>query len=514
MNGEKPVNRTAIILMIISLISKVLGFVREMTLSFFYGASNISDAYLISMTIPGVIFSFIGVGITTGYIPMYNMVRKEEGILKSSIFTNNIINITVCACTLIIILVQLFTSNVVKIFASGFEGETLNMAIKFTRLTVIGIYFTGIISILNGYLQVMNSFIVPGALGLIYNLIIITSLYISYTYNIFILAIGSVLALLFQLIFLAYFAKQKGLSYNCILNIKDKYIISMGKMALPLIFGISVSQINILVDKTIASQLVIGGISTLNYADRINSFILSTIVMSICISIYPLMSKFAAEKNIYEFKKVISESIGTINVLIIPSTVGAMVFAYEIVSLLFARGAFSSDAIVMTSKALFYYSIGMIGIGLREVLMRAFFSMQDTKTPMTNAAIGMILNIILNLILSRVLGIGGLALATSISAIFTTILLFKSLRKKIGPFGIRLLSISFLKILFSSLIMGLVSKLCFSYLTANLFSQNTSLIISIGVGAITYFIIIYSLKIPDVDIIVNAAKNRLRRPKS
>lgn len=511
MNGEKPVNRIAIILMIISLISKVFGFVREITLSYFYGASNISDAYLISMTIPGVIFSFIGVGITTGYIPMYNRIKKEEGISKSNYFTNNLISITVCACTLIIIIVQLFAGSVVKVFASGFEGETLNMAVRFTKLTVLGIYFTGIISIFNGYLQIMNSFIVPGVLGFIYNIFIISSLYISYKYNILILAIGSVLALIFQLIFLGFFVKGKGLRYNFALDIKDKYIISMGKMTLPLIFGISVSQINILVDKTIASQLVMGGISTLNYADRLNSFILSTIVMSISISIYPLMSKFATENNIDEFKKVISKSIGAINVLIIPSTVGAMVFSYEIVSLLFARGAFSSDAIVLTSKALFYYSIGMIGIGLREVLMRAFFSMQDTKTPMINAAIGMILNIMLNLILSRFLGVGGLALATSISATFTIVLLFISLRKKIGPFGIRQLSISFVKVLIASLIMGLVSKLCFNYLTTNILSQNLSLLIAIGVGVTTYFTIIYFLKIPDVDTIVSTVKSKFRR---
>jgi putative peptidoglycan lipid II flippase len=129
---------------------------------------------------------------------------------------------------------------------------------------------------------------------------------------------------------------------------------------------------------------------------------------------------------------------------------------------------------------------------------------------MFNAAIGMVLNIVLNIILSRYLGIGGLALATSIAATFTTVLLFISLRKKIGPFGMKQISISFLKILFASSIMGLLAKLSFNYLTATL-SQNISLLLAIGVGAVSYFVIIYFMKIEDVDVIVGAIKKKLGR---
>jgi putative peptidoglycan lipid II flippase len=177
---------------------------------------------------------------------------------------------------------------------------------------------------------------------------------------------------------------------------------------------------------------------------------------------------------------------------------------------LFGRGAFDNTAINMTSNALFFYSIGMIGFSLRDILSRAFYSLQDTKTPMINAAIGMVLNIVLNLILSQFLGIGGLALATSIAAIFTTALLFISLRKKIGPFGMKQISISFLKILFASSIMGFLAKLSFNYLTASL-SQNVSLLLAIGVGAVSYFVIIYFMKIEDVDVLVRAIKKKLGR---
>jgi len=136
--------------------------------------------------------------------------------------------------------------------------------------------------------------------------------------------------------------------------------------------------------------------------------------------------------------------------------------------------------------------------------------MQDTKTPMINAATGMIVNIFLNILLSKYMGLSGLALATSIAATFTTVLLFISLRKKIGPFGMKQISISFLKILFASLVMGGLAKLSFNYLTSSL-SQNLSLLIAIGVGAASYFVIIYFMKIEDVDVIVGVIKNRLGR---
>lgn len=150
----------------------------------------------------------------------------------------------------------------------------------------------------------------------------------------------------------------------------------------------------------------------------------------------------------------------------------------------------------------------MVGFGLREVLSRAFYSLQDTRTPMVNAAVSVAMNIVLNIILSRFLGIGGLALATSISAVFCTVLLFISLRKKVGPFGMKNITVSFIKILLASLVMGVLAKLTYSLLH-NTISANISLILAIGIGALVYFAIIYFMKIEEVDVVVNALKNKI-----
>ena len=292
------------------------------------------------------------------------------------------------------------------------------------------------------------------------------------------------------------------------LDLGDKYIKMMFAIALPVIFGRSVDQINLLVDRTLASTIAEGGISALNYANRLNGFVQGLFVVPITTVIYPLISRVAAEKNIKGLKSYISEAVATINLLVIPVTIGAMIFSEEIVVLLFGRGAFSPEAIAMTSSALLYYSLGMIAIGLRDILSRAFYALQDTRTPMINTAIAVMMNIVLNLVFSRLMCIGGLALATSLSGIISALLMFVTLKKKIGSFGLREISISFLKISIASSLMGLVALWGFNILVETL-HQNTALILAIGVGALTYVVIVCFMKIPEVERTLKAVKTKL-----
>lgn len=501
--------KAALIIMALTIISKIIGFGREITLSYYYGASNVSDAYLIALTIPAVIFSFVGVAITTSYIPMYSSISKQRTEEEAKKFTSNIINTILILCTLIVLIVLSFTTTIVKIFASGFEGETLEIAVNFTRITIFGIYFTALIGVFKGYLHVKNSFVIPALIGIPLNLFLVLSIVLSNTLGYIMLPLGKLAAAFSQILFMLPCVIKNGYIYKFRLSY-DENLKKMLFLTLPIIAGVSVNQINILVDRTIASQIVEGGISALNYANRLNLFIQGIFVMSLVTVMYPMISKFAAQNNINGLKKSVAETIGGINLLVIPITVGAMIFSEPVIVLLYGRGAFDLDAIAMTSYALFFYSIGMIGFGLREVLARVFYSLQDTKTPMINAAIGMFINIILNIVLSRYLGIGGLALATSIAAIITTILMFISLRAKIGPFALKQLSISFIKILIASLIMGIMVLGIYNYFSV-IVNGNLALLYSIFAGAFIYFIAIYFMKIKEMNIIVSAIKRRLRR---
>ncbi|MEN1762038.1 murein biosynthesis integral membrane protein MurJ [Anoxynatronum sibiricum] len=502
--------KATLILMILAITSKIIGFGREIVLSYYYGASNVSDAFLISLTIPTVIFAFIGVAIKTTFMPMYSRIKNEKGIVEADHFTSNVINILIFFSLIIVIIVLLFSEQVVKLFASGFDGETLEMAVYFTKITIFAIFFMGIIYVSEGYLQLKNRFAVPALVGLPMSLILIITIFLSTRLGHGILAYGKIVAVIAQLCLIVPFMFIVGYRHSFVANIRDNDIRKVFNLALPVAAGTSVNQINKLVDRTIASQIAVGGISALNYASRLNSFIQSIFIMSVVTVLYASISKMEVNNDMVKFKKSITSSINGIIILVLPVVFGSMIFSREIVTLLFARGAFDSKALEMTSSALFFYSIGILGFGLREVLARGFYALQDTKTPMINASIGMTLNIILNLILSRYLGIGGLALATSVAAIFTTGLMFISLRKKIGGIGMKNTISIFLKIVVASSLMGVIAKLSFNKFTI-LFSQNVSLLIAICVGASTFFLIVSFMKIDDIDVIKNIIKKKIRK---
>ena len=504
--------KTVVILMLLTILSKILGFGRDIFLSYFYGASNISDIYLISLTIPTVIIAILGKGISAGFVPMYTRIEQRDGIEEANQYTNNVINFVILFCTLIFILGLVFTESIVKLFASGFTGETLDLTITFSRITLIGVYFIGLNYVYTAYLQIKGVFVIPTLMGLPANILMIASIFLSIHTNIYTLSIGSLIALFSQFLLLLIFGYKSNYRYKYNLDYKDEKIRKMFILALPAILGTSVAQINLLIDRSLASQIVVGGITALKYSSTLSGVIIGIFVLSISSVLYPKISKICAENKMEELKSVLSSATGAINLLVIPAIVGLLIFAEPFVELLFGRGQFDSKAIAMTSSALFFYAIGLIGLSHREILTNTFYSLQDTKTPMINAATAMGLNIVLNFVLSSFLGISGLALATSISAIFCTILLLINLRRKIGHLGLKNMAYTFIKILFASLAMGGISKLIYDFLLNEL-GLIFSLMISICSGALVYFILIYYMKIKEIDLVIIELRNKLNMKK-
>ncbi|MBU9712164.1 murein biosynthesis integral membrane protein MurJ [Evansella tamaricis] len=500
--------KTVIIIMVLTVGSKFLGFFRDIILSYFYGASNITDVYLIALTIPSVIFAIIGEGISTGYIPMYTRIENNYGTERANKFTNNLINVLMLFCTIILIIGLLFTEQIVRLFASGFEGDTLLLAVSFTRISIVGVYFTGLIYVFSSFLQLKGNFVIPGIIGLPFNTIIIIFIVISANSNIYVLIFGSVLAIVSQALLLSVYSYKYKYKYYPKLDYKDSSIKRMFLLATPAIVGSSVIQLNLLIDRTLASNIAEGGISALNYAHNLNLFILGIVVASITTVLFPTITKMAEKNNMEELKKSLASAITGINLLVLPATVGYMIFSEQIVQVLFGRGEFDSNAVSMTSSALFYYSIGISSIGLRMVLTRVYYALHDSKTPMVNSSISMIVNIILNIVLSRYLGIAGLALATSLAAIFSTLLLFRNLHTKIQGFGIRDLFYSLIKMLVASLLMGVLSKITFTYLFTKM-NLTVSFFLAVFTGVVIYFVFIFIFRIRELDIVINQIKRRI-----
>lgn len=510
----KKVAKAALGLMVVTLISKVLGFVRELVLANAYGVSAYSDAYLVALNIPIIIFEVIGLAVTTTFIPLYYDNEKKGGKVLSNQFTNSVYNIVLIITILISIFLFINSDKVVKIFAMGFEGETLKIATDFTKILIFGIIFIALASISRAYLNANENFVVSNLMmGIPYNIIVIISIIFSVKYDPYILAYGTLIAIASKFICQIPFVNQYGYKYKLEIKLKDESLRKMIYLVLPIFVGVSVNQLNALIDRSIASTLVEGSISALNYSNRLNLFVMAIFTTSISTVIYPMLSKYSINEDVAKFKNSVVESINFVLILVVPVCIGAIALAKPIVEILFERGAFDERATSMTASALAFYSVGMIGFGLRDILSKVFYSLQDTKTPMINASLSMMINIILNLLLVRYMGHNGLALATSISSIVCIILLFRSLNKKIGNIGMKNINATMMKSLIAAVIMGEICVVLYNILQTIMNIQIISLGLSILVSMIIYLVLIIKLRVEETDILINIIKKIGKRIK-
>ncbi|CEP90993.1 virulence factor MviN [[Clostridium] sordellii] len=506
--------KSAFWLMVVTMLSKVLGFAREIVLGYFYGTSAYSDIYITAMNIPLVVFAAIGSALATTFIPLYHEALEEGGKKGALKFSNNIIGIVSILSILLAILGYIFAEPLVKLFAMNFTGEKLELTIHFVRIMIIGILFIGLSYIMTSYLQIQGDFTIPGMIGFPNNIIIIISIIMSAIMkNIDILAIGGLLAMLSQFLFQVPFAIKKGFKFKLSIDFKDKYLRKMLWLVLPVFIGVAVTQVNTMVDRSLASGLGDGVITSLNNANRLNGFVLGLFIATLGAIIYPTLSKLSTENNKEKFAESVATSVNCVNLVSLPTTIGAIVLATPVVRILFQRGAFDERSTALTATALVFYSVGMVGVGLRDILGKVFYSLKDTKTPMINGIIAVILNIVLNIALVKVMGHGGLALATSLSAIICILLLFGSLKKKIGYYGQDKIKSTFLKSLISSLIMGVVTYFIYKFLSGMLglgfIQEAVSLGVSVAIGAIVYAILVVALKVEEIDMLIDMIKKKI-----
>lgn len=502
--------KAATIIMVCTLISKLMGFFRELVMSYYFGAGAVTDAFIISQTLPKYLFNFILDGVSACFIPIYLRIKNDSNEYEANEFSNKILTIMLVMSIIVILLVEINTEFIINIVAPGFSSKTMKYAVIFSKITILTIIFSSIQILLMSYLNGNEKFLFPALIGLPSNLVSILFYILAGTYSIYYLPISMPLSTLGMIVLLIIGIRKENYKIKLNFRIKDENVKLLCMNAIPIIIGISANSINKLIDKNLASFFLEGGISSLNYAQLLNNFLLNIFVFSLATVLFSSISRMAAERNYLKMKEKMIESINIVGMLIIPMSIGMMLLSVPIIKFVLLRGAFTEQSVYITGNALFFYSIGTIGYGLREIIVRGFYAISDTKTPLKNSIIGIIVNIILNLILSRYMGLGGLALATSISAIVTTIMLFVSLRKKIGAFGLKGSVITYSKVFVASIIMGVLARFSYDFLVGNL-GNTLSLFASIFVGGIVYLVLILNMKIEDVEVVKSMVRDRLRK---
>ena len=507
---SSKVAKSALILMVATLLSKVLGFARDLVLASTYGAGVVSDAYLMALSIPTILFlgSFC-VAIQNTFMPLFTEVDKEKGREESLKFSSNVINIIMLLSLVMTVLGIVFAKPLVKVFAMGFTGEALDLTVQFTRIMLLSIGVVCITYIVKAYLEIHDNFLATGLMPLPYNIVIIFTIIFSKKLGLNTLAYGTVLAFLAQFLVLLPSAFKKGFKYQPKINVKDENIKKMALLIVPVLVGASVTQVNSLIDKNLASTLAEGAISSLNYGYKLNIFVMGMFVASITSVLYPLFSKLSIEKNMDKLKETLATSINTVILILVPISIGAFILAEPIIKLLFERGEFTSRDTIITGQVLACYAIGMLASGIRDILVRVYYSLQDTKTPMKNSILCVLFNVIFNLLLIKYLETPGLALATSISANLAVVFLTINLRKKIGRLNGKSMLVTLLKTGLSGLLMAVGVLFVHSKLVA--ISNTLALVASVGVGAIIYTVMVFILKVDACDYVLDILRKKLKR---
>lgn len=482
--------------MVITILSKCLGLIRDAAIASTMGVSVNSDTYFYATNTITIIFAVIGGAIGATFIPFLAELEREEK-KQSENFINNIISILILLSLIISIIGIVFADKIMFLFAPGFFDkfsiEDLNLAIDVTRIMFMSFVFMSLYNILKGILNSNNIYLIPASVDLIFNIVLVIYLIFLYKeYKMIGMAITIVIATAIQAIIQIPAFKKCGYRYRFKINLKDKNLFKILKLIVPIIIGMSVSQINMLVDKMLASKLDIGSMSIMNYATKVNLLLYTVVGMGITTVVYTQLSRIIAQKRYKDFSEQLRKSINLMSLIMIPCTLYIMIMSREIISFIYERGAFASETVRSTSIVLSILSIGMIFYGIKDLVNRAFYSLKDTRTPMINSAWAAFLNIIGNIVLINRFGINGLAISTTISGIIATILLVIKLKRKINIDISRIIKDNII-IFIISIIIIIIIKVTYKILLIKLINQFqilfiTSMILLCGVVLLGYIL--------------------------
>ena len=473
-----------------TILCRFAGLVREVITASFFGTTLVYDAFLLAFMIPNFFRGLLAEGaLSTAFIPVFTDYwhKKRE---KAQEVVSNSVGISLFSTISLSLLIFLGTT----LFLFFHFSPKLYLTFSLLRITIFYLVFISLSALCMGILNSLGQFALPALSPLMLDAFWLLSLFSIVPFlgrtleeKIFGLAIGVILGGLFQFLVQVPAVKKKGISLVPRLNLKHPAVQKMGFLLAPSLIGVAVTPINLLVDYLLATSLGAGMVSSLWYATRLMQLPLGVFGIAIATVSLPSMAFSASKGNIKELKETLSFSLTHIFFFLIPTSIGLILLRKPLISLLFERGLFSATSTQLTSFALLFYSLGLFAYGSSIVVVRAFYSLQDTRTPVKVGLFSIGINLIFDIILMRFLKQGGIALSTSVVGITNFLILLYLLRKKLGNLDGKNLSFSFIKILLISIIMGLFIYLCYNKIMG--IGKIGELFIPLTIGLVSYILL-------------------------
>ncbi len=434
--------KSGILVMMITLVSRVLGLFRTILIAYYFGASKFTDAYFSAFKISNLFRQVLGEGaLGTVFIPLYNERIQKEGEEKGKVLIYSILNLLFVVTTILSLLTVIFSKEIIEIIVRGYPEETKEIASGLLKIMAFYLLFIGMSGMISAILNNFKRFLIPASTSLLFNVAVIASASLfSEQFGIEALAAGVLVGgvLQFLVVLPSFFGIVKGYSFK--IDFKDPYLKRIFLLLIPMLLGIFARQINSVVDQFFASYLKSGGVTALENATRLYNLPLGVFGISLATVVYPTMSRAMERKDFAQVEDKLIKGMNILMFLILPSMAVFTMYSVEVIELVFSRGRYSPEAILVTSQSLLFYSLGLYFYTGTHLISRAYYGMKNTKDPVKFSIISILINICLNALLIGKLRHMGLALATAVASgvNFTMLLIYfrrKYLKIDIGRVG-------------------------------------------------------------------------------
>lgn len=509
--AENSIFRATTFLFLITIGSKLTGFLKEVFIARTFGATYETDAFVVASTIPNSLFYIISGGLTTVIIPTYAKYIKERNILEFNNLYSNLVSQLLIFSVLSSLIGVFFSNQIVQLIATGFSEDAIFLSGNLLKIMFPTLIFTVLISINTGLLNTQKVFGVGEISPLILNLfIIIFCLTVSKIFGIYALSYAVFFGTLVSLLYILFKMRGSVFSFNFRVKFDDdiKYIY---KLMLPIVLSSGVIEIYIIIDKYLASNMSEGSISSLNFAHKILGFPEGLLVAFSSV-LFPTLSQLAFEEDKKDFSGTIFSGLKIIMLLAVPISIIILILSSNIVGFLFEGGNFSKEASEKTSSVLFYFSLAILSLGTNPLLYRAFFALHETVKPLLVSIISVIVNIILSISLSRLMGLEGLALANSIAMLVNVILQLYLLKAYLVKNHFN----DFYKFTFKIFFIGIFTFLVSAGLN-NLFTFESDFIQILLIGSLVlviFFVLTIFLKVKELEILRSKLSEKFLKKKS
>lgn len=493
-----------IVIIFVSVLAKITTFITEAILASYLGTTYQSDAYYMVTSIQYVIYPMLSVGIWKVFLPIYKEKITLGDLDAANGLANKVITNFTIVSVILVAIMMIFSNVVVTIVAPGFQGETKELCVKLVRISAPMYIFIMAAAVYASMLQCHNRFLGSQIREVASHIpTIIAAILLFPRFGImslgYALIAGGLLRLLIELPFVNWgyrfrpSFKKKSPEYSLMMKRLPSALISEG-----------VNQLNMLVDKMMASTLPEGAVSGLNYGHRLTNVLSGLLSQAIATALYPQVVELISLNKHEELSRLMSKILKIIGMVLFPITIACILFRTELVSAVFERGSFNAESVALTSGTFACYSAGLFFVACNTIITNVFYGFGDTKTPMFIGIANLVINVGLNLLLVHYIGINGLAIATSLSACIVFFVRAKLVGKYVKMHWGDILK-QFAKVLLASAVACGLAWLAVHFIHVN---KYLTIVIAAAVGVAVYLGELYVLKIEELHFVIGLIRKK------